>query len=405
MTNTKKRFISMIQSVLCVFSLSGCTDDSVSQIDNISEQSNINFETEDIVVRTTTTPIITSQAATNTTTNTTTTTATTTTTTVTTATTTTTTTTVVTTTTTTTTPTSTSTTPSTAVSSTQTWWVPASQSEIVTTTAVYTEPATENIQPLPEYLQSVVDYYKSAYPGMHIGVGLFSLDGKKGYVYNGDEEISGGCTVKAAFALFVLKTCQDQKINIWSEELEYKYGMKNNGSGQIKYADYGTKYTIAQLLSLLLGISDNTAYNILAQKFTLTEFQKFLNSIDGQKLKGFQYGNASVNQRLNEWVAILEYINAGELYSQSLYNFMHNTQGSYIINGMSGYHDYLHKSGSSSGTFYNSASDVAVVDNSYIAIVMTEDYVTGYCRQNVAKGWGTYVEKYVTSIGGPQNLF
>ena len=153
------------------------------------------------------------------------------------------------------------------------------------------------------------------------------------------------------------------------------------------------------------GISDNTAYNILAQKFTLTEFQKFLNSIDGQKLNGLQYGDASVNQRLNEWVAILEYINAGELYSQSLYNFMHNTQGSYIINGMSGYHDYLHKSGSSSGTFYNSASDVAVVDNSYIAIVMTEDYVTGYCRQNVAKGWGTYVEKYVTNIGGPQNLF
>ena len=275
------------------------------------------------------------------------------------------------------------------------------------TTTTTAKPKVDGIQPLPEFLQNVVDSYKKMFPGMHIGVGLFSIDGTKGYAYNMDEEISGGCTVKAAYSLFVLNECQNNNIDIYSYKLEYKYGMRNSGSGQIKYSSYGTWYTIDYLLKQLLGPSDNTAYNILVSKFPLKDFQVFLNSINGQNLNGFQYGDASVRQRLNEWVEVLKYIDRKETYSTNLYNYLHNnTINYYIVKGMANKPaNYLNKTGTSDGTFYNSASDVAVINGEYIAIVMTEDYVSGESRQEVARGWGTYTEKYINMIGGTQNLF
>lgn len=256
---------------------------------------------------------------------------------------------------------------------------------------------------LPTLILREVKRQENNYPGIEIAVGIYSLDGTKGYEYNADKIISGGCTVKAAYALYVLQECEEQNIDIFSKTLTYKQKYRNNGSGIIKDSPYGSKYTISYLLEVLLDVSDNTAYNILVSRFPLSDFQKFLNEIDGQNLNGKQYGAASVLQRKNEWIAIYDYINSDSLYAENLRQYLTNTKYCYLVAFMKGDHDYMHKSGWSSFTTsnkYSCACDCAIIDENYLLIVLTQDYETGESHARAVKKIGLSVEKYANSLGG-----
>lgn len=277
------------------------------------------------------------------------------------------------------------------------------------------------IKDLPATLMNYVNSQKQQYPGIHIGCGIFSLDGTSGYGYNLDEEIYCGCTVKLPYALYVLKNCQEQNTNLWTTKITYQSWMRNDGSGFIKNAPVGTEYSVGYLMNPLLKVSDNTAYNILVSKYNLTDFQTFLNTIGGQNLYGSQYGRASTRQRKNEWVEAIKFINSGTAYAQVLQNnitgsrtWNQNTGGMeidpngsqycYLVEWMRHNHTFMHKSGWSSGD-YMCACDCAVIDNQYLVIMMTSDPATRLSRTDILRGFGYAVEEYVDSLGGTQNLF
>lgn len=295
-------------------------------------------------------------------------------------------------------------------------------STTTTTTTVNIVPVqNKGIQDLPYSMQQYVDSCLKQYPGLHIGCGVFSLDGTCGYGYNLNEEIYSACTIKAPYAMYVLKECQKQGLNIWQTKIMYTKDMYNGGSGVIKDGPVNTEYSIGYLLSVLLKVSDNTAYNVLVSRFGLYGYQQYLNQIGGQNLYGSQYGRASAQQRLNEWVEIVKYINTGSAYAEVLkedlsgsrtYNWTtgmmqidpNGSQYCYLVEWMKHNHQYMHKSGWSWGD-YMSACDCAVIDNQYIIIMMTADYATGLSRTDILRGFGYTVEEYVDSIGGVQNLF
>lgn len=271
---------------------------------------------------------------------------------------------------------------------------------------VYSEPEKKihevetQVQPLPTSILNEVLQQKKKYPGMAIGVGIYSLDGKMGYEYNPEQAISGGCTVKAPYALYVLQQCEEQGIDIDIDMIMYQSGMRNGGSGIIKNSKYGTSYTIAYLLEKLLDISDNTAYNILVSRFPLSQYQEFLNTIDGQQLNGRQYGSASVLQRKNEWLTIYEYLNSDAKYATTLKNDVTNTKYCYITDWMKGEHNYMHKSGWCYGKSYTSAADCAIIDENYLLIILTQDYATGTAHTDTVRSIGVRVEEYADSLGG-----
>ena len=313
----------------------------------------------------------------------------------------------------------------TLTSTTQTETLPATiavtSAETTTTTANIMPVSNAGIKELPYSLQQYVDSCLSQYPGLHIGCGIFSLDGTSGYGYNLNEEIYSACTIKAPYAMYVLKECQKQGLNIWQTKIMYTKDMYNGGSGVIKDGPVNTEYSIGYLLSVLLKVSDNTAYNVLISRFGLYGYQQYLNQIQGQSLYGSQYGRASAQQRLNEWVEIVKYINTGSAYAQVLkedlsgsrtYNWTtgamqidpNGSQYCYLVEWMKHDHEYMHKSGWSWGD-YMSACDCAVIDNKYIVIMMTADYKTGLSRTDILRGFGYTVEEYIDSIGGTQCLF
>ncbi len=300
-------------------------------------------------------------------------------------------------------------------------------STVATTKATTTSISTGNIAPgittkaLPQKIMQVVESEKKKYPNIVIGVGLFSLDGKNGYVYNENKLISSACTVKAAFACFVLEECEAQGISIWSEKLTYTKADKNTGSGVIKNDPIGSEYSIAEILRVLLYHSDNTGYNILVRRFSpetattkrLEKFNNWLAKIGGANLAYqtsdgsvayLQYGSATVMQRYHEWLYIWNYINSSAKYAKSLETYLKNTLYCYITMWMSGKHTYLHKSGWSDGN-YTSAADCAIVDGQYLLVVITQDYTIKKGHADTVKNIGKATEAYISSIGGANNLF
>ena len=254
---------------------------------------------------------------------------------------------------------------------------------------------------LPARVQREVDRQIKKFRGIKIGVGIYSLDGKKGYEYNADTLIPGGCTVKAGFALFVLKKCEELGIDIYTETITHTKSNTHGGSGVIQYSKYGTKYTIYELLDKMLGISDNAAYYMLASKFSLKDYQDFIVPLGGQKLaKGQYFGSASVHNRKNEWVEIYKYISSGSTYSDVLKELISNTKYCYITYQTESETEYLHKSGWSYGS-YSCACDCAIINDNYLVIIMTSvpNSEDSYTSPVIFIGKAV-IDKFAVDMGG-----
>lgn len=261
----------------------------------------------------------------------------------------------------------------------------------------------ETIKELPDSIMNTVEYWKKIYPNMTIGVGLYKLDGTTGYEYNAQTPINSACTIKAAYALYVLKECERRGIDIWSTFLTYEERHSDpDGSGDIQlYASYGAQYSIADLVRLLLQVSDNVAYNMLLDEFSLNDFYVQNSALGGQN-DWSKWGKASVQQRKNEWIEIFNYVNSSSWYAQTLRDDLTGTQYAYFLQGMQNWHNYMQKSGwTEDNPEYPATSQVAIIDDSYILIVLTEDY-TDYKMGHidVLQSIGGAVESYWYSQNG-----
>ena len=243
-------------------------------------------------------------------------------------------------------------------------------------------------------LTDAIEECQEKYPFIEIGMGVYGLDGSTLFEYNPNSCISGACTIKAPYAMFCLKRCEEMGIDIYSETIVYSKDLRNDGSGIIKDSEDGTEYTIFECLNLLLSISDNTAYNVLTTRFPLGDFQAYLYGIGGQSNAYMQYGAPTVNERKNEWLEINNYINSGSKYSETLRSMMSNTQYAYMVDGMSNWHSYLHKSGWCDGLNYTSASDCGIIEDDYLLIILTADYSTGEAHTDVVNRLGLAAEQF-----------
>lgn len=255
----------------------------------------------------------------------------------------------------------------------------------------------KEITQLPDSIMETVEYWKSVYPNMTIGVGLYSLDGTTGYEYNASTPINSACTIKATYALFVLQEAEKREIDIWETYITYEPRHSDpEGSGDINlYGYYGQEYSIAELVRLLLSVSDNVAYNMLLEKFTLDDFYSYNYTIGGQS-DWSKWGRASVEQRKCEWVEIWNYINSDSLYSEVLRNDLTGTDFAYFVQGMQNWHSYMQKSGWTEDTpYYPAAGEAAIIDDSFILIVLTQDY-SDYKMGHIdaLQGIGGAVESY-----------
>lgn len=290
-----------------------------------------------------------------------------------------------------------------------------------TTTAPATTEATiassMRIETLPAALQQKVDAQLQANPYLRIGVGVYALDGSIGYEYNANQAITSACTVKAVFARYVMLECAAAQTNLWTTTLTYEKRHRNEGSGVIKNNfSYGEKLSVAYLVQVLLYYSDNTAYNMLWEKYGGATFAKWLKNLGGQNLFlakwgsevtwPLQYGYCTVHQRATEWLGTYSYVTSpdADAYAQILKKNLTCTPYCYACDWLPAGTTWLHKSGWSDGA-YNSAADAAVVNGKYLVVIITDEDKPGVSpakadgskcgNANVVRSIGRTVYDYV----------
>ena len=240
------------------------------------------------------------------------------------------------------------------------------------------EPILEyGVNSLPTTVLNTVNYFEELYKGIEISVGIYSLDGNISYEYNPELKINSSVSIEPIYALHVLETCEEKDINIYSETLEYisSTHREPNATSDISMnSEDGDLFTIDELLRLLLDHNDTTAYNILLERFPLSNmYDELTIPINGQS-DYKKWGSATISQRRNELLAINDYINSDALYASVLREYLSGTTDSYLIDGMLENHTYLKKSGCTENTPESPGTcAVGIIDNKYILIVMSQD--------------------------------
>lgn len=254
------------------------------------------------------------------------------------------------------------------------------------------------IEEIPQSVVNAIKEQQKKYPHMQVAVGFFSLDGSKGYVYNGNTKLFGACTIKAAYACFVLQEAQERGIDI--EQYKIKCDLDNDimsGSGDIQYSSK-RYYTVKELLQKLISISDNTAYKILDKVFSVDDFKDKLKDIGGAtEFKNRYFSYTNVYERYNEWQWIYNYEQTGTEYAQYLEELLKGAQAYYL--GIGSYTQHQHKSGwteNDAGNMYT-ACDAGIVSGKYILVILTRDDFAEAPNADPVRAIGRSVNSFVVN--------
>ena len=232
-------------------------------------------------------------------------------------------------------------------------------------------------------LKSILDgYYK------RISLVCWSLDGANAIAYNTEARYHSGCTIKMPFFLYCCKA-MDAGLESPDTVLTYMERHFTEGSGRIRYNAFGSQYTIAELITLGLSISDNVAYKMLYEHFGTEGYNEFIEELGcpSLTLTGMWPGRVSPVEFVKVWNEVKRYFESGAPNSELLREACTNTMFAYGMGAIDGV-DYSHKSGHQYSP-YEAYNDVGIVwcEHPFIYAVFTasegEDYDDGVISQAV----------------------
>ena len=113
-----------------------------------------------------------------------------------------------------------------------------------------------------------------------VSVGWLDLTSGEEYLYSGDAVYCPASLVKAPFGLWLLTLCDSGELDL-DEELTLGQGQIREGTGVIKNDPPGTVYTVRELISLMMTVSDNTAFKMLRDRAGLSAYNRFCRDVLG----------------------------------------------------------------------------------------------------------------------------
>lgn len=219
----------------------------------------------------------------------------------------------------------------------------------------------------------------------------YSLDGSRAIAYNCRENYFSACTIKAGYMLYCCLAI-DQGIVDPDEIMIYEKKYEHGGSGKIKNSEYGTPYTIKELIRLSLRYSDNIAYKMLVHYFGKDGYNKMMNELGVSKLRlssstsissVWNY-NANARDLCIIWRELYFYFASETEMAKLFKTATTNTAYNYATKLID--EKYSHKSGDKfkPNPVYNDAAIVWKKDNPYVVATLNgsegeeeDEYVVG----------------------------
>lgn len=174
----------------------------------------------------------------------------------------------------------------------------------------------------------------------------YSLDGSRAITFNCEETYFSGCTIKASYMLYCCLAI-DQGLASKDEVMYYQEKYDHGGSGKIKNSEYGTPYTLEELIGLSLSVSDNIAFKMLYAYFGVDGYNEMMETLGVERLK---LSTSSVwNRQMNArdlsiiWRELYFYFQTETPMSKLYYRNCTNTAYNYATRYIN--EKYSHKSG------------------------------------------------------------
>ena len=208
--------------------------------------------------------------------------------------------------------------------------------------------------------------------------------------YNVDEQWKCMSTFKAPTALYAYKLASEGKLNLSNKMTYTRDKYYYSGSGIIKKAASGTKYTLKTLISYSILHSDNSAYIMLRDYLSSDGISNMLKDMGCTYYENGKdnWPKVSARDAALWWNEIYNFCRE-DSYGSSLYTTFVNATGNMIDKALGYEYEVAHKSGSGSGYHHD------------CAIVMAEEpYILALYTHNSAGGSSnyTYMSKIIKEI-------
>lgn len=197
---------------------------------------------------------------------------------------------------------------------------------------------------------------------------IVSLNDGMSIGYNVDKKYETASSIKAPYALYIYEEIEKGNIDP-NQQISYESKYYNKGTGIIKKSDFGTVYTVRDLVYHSLYESDNIAHIMLHRNFGVKGYNNMLKNLGAKQL----YLTAT-----NPWGYTSP--RSGALIWQEIYNFsVRSDEGITFLNILStGKYNYFKEvmptipSASKTGFASKSVIETGIVfgNQPYIAIAM-----------------------------------
>ncbi len=212
-------------------------------------------------------------------------------------------------------------------------------------------------------LRNVIDNY-----GASTSFLIVSLNDGFAVGYNVDRQFETASSIKAPYAFYVYREIANGNVDP-NGEITYTSNYYNKGTGVVKFYDYGTKFTVKQLLYFSLNDSDNIAHMLLHGTYGARGYNAMLRELGTKQLyltEGNPWGFTSARSAAIVW--------------QAMYNFsIQSSEGIELMNILSnGKYNYYKEvmpdlpSASKTGFAMKDVVETGIVfdEKPYIAIAM-----------------------------------
>ena len=218
------------------------------------------------------------------------------------------------------------------ISETETMPIVSSQDTSETTTEIVTEVNTSKSKmKLPDSFYDEFDQLIQKYPQfMYHNFSLAYYDIESGFTFelNPDNHYYIASVIKAPYAMFIYRLALAGEIDV-EQKITYTEKFLCEGSGVIKDMEFGTEFTIEELIGFMLEFSDNSAYAMLRsiyEDYDYIEFIKELGIEHDEDLRFRQNEQICDNTAIRYGMALYDFFEENNKYSAVLKDHMLNTR-------------------------------------------------------------------------------
>lgn len=232
----------------------------------------------------------------------------------------------------------------------------------------YVKPQSERAADAYKRLCAEMTRIADNYP-FECAVYLYNTENGRAYAYNRKNAYPGASTIKLPYVYYCCTRIEAGEHSL-DEKITYQEKHHTGGQGIIQNTQYGTQWTIKQLMELALGKSDNVAYYMLLDVFGIEGFNSMIEEWGfSERIIDYKYPDLTTEFLCR---AMLEFHEKAFATKKNIYRSLWNileTESESYVRGAANSSKTAVKYGKTRG-FYN---EVCYIDSSspYVLVIMS----------------------------------